>query len=235
MASDPAFALPPSWPAMSLAEAQALLTAPGQPFEMTTATIRGVETRVWKNAPPSLRALIDASRAHRVRLMTIYEDERVSYDANHRATAALAAHLSNLGVGRGDRVALAMRNLPEWPVAFFAIVSLGAIAVPLNAWWTGEELAYGLRDSGARVLIADGERHQRLGEHYHSLPELEHALVSRATTSLDDNATRLEAVIGTPHDWARLPFAELPEAASRMTGPRCSIPAAPLAPPRERC
>jgi long-chain acyl-CoA synthetase len=213
VASDPAFALPSSWPAMSLAKAQALLTAPGQPFEMTTATIRGVETRVWKNAPPSLRALIDASRGHGDRLMTIYEDERISYDANHRATAALAAHLSNLGVGKGDRVALAMRNLPEWPVAFFAIVSMGAIAVPLNAWWTGEELAYGLRDSGARVLIADGERHHRLGEHYSDLPELEQALVSRATTPLEGNAGRLEAVIGTPHDWARLPSAELPEAA----------------------
>ena len=61
----------------------------------------------------------------------------------------------------GDRVALAMRNLPEWPVAFFAIVSLGAIAVPLNAWWTGPELAYGLADSGATVLITDYRRHER--------------------------------------------------------------------------
>ena len=73
-----------------------------------------------ENAPPTMRHLIEASRAHGERLFVIHEDERISYDANHRAIAALAARMLELGVGRGDRVALAMRNLPEWPVAFFA-------------------------------------------------------------------------------------------------------------------
>ena len=62
------------------------------------------------------------------------------------------------GIGKGDRVALAMVNLPEWPIAFFAITALGAIAVPLNAWWTGAELEYGLADSGAKALICDAGR-----------------------------------------------------------------------------
>ncbi|MCM3659355.1 AMP-binding protein, partial [Agromyces mediolanus] len=69
-----------------------------------------------------------------------------SYDAQHRAIAALAADLAAGGMRKGDRVAIAMRNLPEWIVAFFATTVLGAIAVPLNAWWTGEELVYGLTD-----------------------------------------------------------------------------------------
>ncbi len=110
--------------------------------------IRGVPTRVWKNAPPSLAFLARHSRIHGERLFTIYEDERVGFEASFRATAALAAELARRGVGKGDRVAIAMANLPEWPAAFFAIVSLGAIAVPLNAWWTGPELEYRPRRFG---------------------------------------------------------------------------------------
>ena len=197
---------------MSLAEATARLTAPGTRFEMELVDIRGVPTRVWKNAPPSLRWLIEASRAHGDRLISIYEDERVTYAANWRAVAALAGELARLGIGKGDRVALAMRNLPEWPVAFFAATAIGAVAVPLNAWWTGAELEYGLKDSGAVALIADDERHGRLMAHYDALPDLRHVLVSRASEPLTDGVRRLEAVIGTPHDWATLPDGELPAA-----------------------
>ncbi|HEU0044614.1 class I adenylate-forming enzyme family protein [Sphingomonas sp.] len=197
---------------MSLADATAALTAPGAKFEMETVTIRGVPTRVWKNAPPSLRFLAEASRMHGQRLISIYEDERVTYDANWRAIATLANRLAALGVGKGDRVALAMRNLPEWPVAFFAATSIGAIMVPLNAWWTGAELEYGLRDSGATLLIVDDERHQRLLPHYAALPALAQVIVTRATAPLNGMASRLEEVIGTPHDWATLAEATLPPA-----------------------
>ncbi|SFP61310.1 class I adenylate-forming enzyme family protein [Sphingomonas rubra] len=210
MTSGPVIALSPAWPATTLAEATARLTAPGMKFEMEEVAVRGVPTRVWKNTPPSLPWLLTAARAHGERLLTIYEDERVTYEANFRATAALSAHLARAGIGRGDRVAIAMRNLPEWIAAFFAITALGAVAVPLNAWWTGGELAYGLSDSGAKLLIADGERHERLLAHYADLPSVEAVLVARATTPLDGHATRLEEVIGTPHDWSALPDAALP-------------------------
>jgi acyl-CoA synthetase (AMP-forming)/AMP-acid ligase II len=203
----------PAWPKCSLAEAAALLTAPGAPFEMETVAIDGVPTRVWKNAPANLALLLRLSRGHGERLFTIHQDERVSYEANFRATAALARHFQELGVGKGDRVALAMRNLPEWPVAFFAIVSLGAIVVPLNAWWTGAELAYGLADSGAKVLIADARRHERVLPHTAELPALEHVLVARSNAPLEAKADRLEEVIGTPTTYAALPDTELPDVA----------------------
>ena len=212
MASAAIIPLPASWPAMSLADARDRLTAPGARFEMETIDVRGVPTRVWKNAPPSLRFLIEASRGHGERLISIYEDERVTYTANWRAVVALAAELARLGVRKGDRVALAMRNLPEWPVAFFAATAIGAIMVPLNAWWTGAELEYGLKDSGAIVLICDDERYVRLADHFAALPDLRHILVSRAATPLDGDARRLEEVIGTPHDWAALPDGDLPAA-----------------------
>ncbi|WP_299646378.1 class I adenylate-forming enzyme family protein [Sphingomonas bacterium] len=196
---------------MSLADATAALTAPGTKFEMETIDIRGVPTRVWKGAPPSLRWLAQASRMHGERVFSIYEDERVTFEANWRAIATLANRLAGMGVGKGDRVALAMRNLPEWPVCFFAATSIGAICVPLNAWWTGAELEYGLSDSGAKLLIVDDERHARLAAVYAKLPALEQVIVSRATQPLE-GATRLEELIGTPHGWAELAEAELPAA-----------------------
>lgn len=198
-----------AWPALSLPEVTAILTAPGARFEMETVAIRGVPTRVWKNAPPHTAALVNFSRTHGEALATIYEDERVSYEAQFRAIAALATDLRAHGVAKGDRVAITMRNLPEWVVAFFAITSIGAIAVPLNAWWTGDELAYGLSDSGAKVLISDDERWARIAPHRAALPALERVLVSRAAAVLD-GAERLEDVIGTPHDWASLPDRALP-------------------------
>lgn len=212
MAEEPLIALDPAWPRMSLDDVREILCAPGQRFEMETIDIRGVPTRVWKNAPPTLAALIRLSRGHGAREFTVYEDERVTYEANYRAVATLATKLREMGVGKGDRVALAMRNLPEWPVSFFAIVSLGAIAVPLNAWWTGHELEYGLKDSGAKVLIVDAERHARLKDCYDSLPDLEHVIVGRAQEPLGGKATALEALIGPANDWATLPDIPFPEA-----------------------
>jgi long-chain acyl-CoA synthetase len=200
----------PEWPRMSLAEVEARLTAPGSPLEMDEVEIRGIPSRVWKNTPPSLALLARHSRTHGERLFTVYQDERVSFEASFRATAALAAELSRIGIGKGDRVAIAMANLPEWPAAFFAIVSLGAIAVPLNAWWTGAELEFGLADSGSRVLICDAARWQRIEPHRAHLPGLEQVIVSRAAGKLD-STTRLLDMIGEPPSWGGLPDADLPE------------------------
>lgn len=213
MATDPIVPLDPNWPARSLADVRAELTAPGARFEMETVEIRGVPTRVWKNAPPSLPMLARAVRAYGARVFTVYEDERVTYDANYRAVAHLAARLTEMGVVKGDRVALAMRNLPEWPTIFFAATSVGAILVPLNAWWTGAELEFALRDSGTRILFVDGERHERLKSHYALLPALERVIVSRAASELEGNASRLEVLIGTRADWASLPEIPFPEVA----------------------
>ena len=203
---------PPIWPAATLAEIQAALCAPGQRFEMETVEIRGVPTRAWKNLPPNLPTLLGvACAAYAERLFTIYEDERVTYEATLRATAALAAEFTRLGVVKGDRVALTMRNLPEWPVAFFAATSLGAIIVPLNAWWTGQELAYGLSDSGAKLLVCDAERWARIAPQMSELPVLQQVLVSRPKGPLEPPARRLEEVIGAPQAYADLPLADLPQ------------------------
>ncbi|HZK99879.1 MAG TPA: class I adenylate-forming enzyme family protein [Caulobacteraceae bacterium] len=208
-----AAALPPAWPAMSIAAAHGLLTAPGSPFEMETMVIRGIETRVWKNLPPTLRAVVEAARAHAEKVFLVHEDERVTFEAFFRAVAALAADFRARGVGKGDRVAIVMRNLPEWPVAFYAAVSLGAIATPLNAWWTGPELEYGLKDSGSKIAVVDAERLERLTEHLPACPDLKRIYVAREIDELANPLlVKLESVIGAPDGWASLPDRALPDA-----------------------
>ncbi len=202
-----------AWPAMTIAQAHAILTAPGSPCEMATVAIGGVGTRVWKNAPPSLRSVVAASRAHGDKVFLVHEDERVTFAAFHRAVAAFADELRLQGVEKGDRVAIVMRNIPEWPVAFYAAAALGAIVTPLNAWWTGAELEYGLIDSGSKIAIVDAERLERLVEHLPHCPDLKQIYVCR---ELDEIANpliaKLETVIGDPSGWASLPDGDLPGA-----------------------
>jgi long-chain acyl-CoA synthetase len=170
-----------------------------------------VRTKVWKHLPPTLRDTVETGRTFGDKVFLVYEDERVTFEAFHRAVAAFAKDLQARGLKKGDRVALVMRNLPEWPVAFYGAISLGAIVTPLNAWWTGPELEYGLTDSGARFAIMDAERLERLREHLHNCPELEHVYVSREDEEIaHPKISRLEDVIGAANDWAKLPDQPLP-------------------------
>ena len=199
------------WPVMSIAQAHALMTAPGSPLEMEELVIRGVKTRVWKNAPPSLRAVVEGARVFGDKIFLVHEDERVSFDAFFRAVSALAHELVAQGVEKGDRVAIIMRNLPEWPAAFYAAASIGAIVTPLNAWWTGPELEYGLTDSGSKVAIVDAERMERIAEHIENCPDLNRVYVSREDEEIANPLiARLEDAIGEPNGWARLPDTPLP-------------------------
>ncbi|OYV59810.1 MAG: hypothetical protein B7Z69_06130 [Actinobacteria bacterium 21-73-9] len=132
---------------------------------MEPAVVNGVAMRIWKNAPHDLRWVLDASLAHAERDFLVYEDHRLTFDQHYRAAATFAHRLVADGVVPGDRVVIAARNLPEWVVAFWGIVAAGAVAVPLNAWWSGDELLYGLEDSGAHVAVVDEERLERLRPH----------------------------------------------------------------------
>ncbi len=199
------------YPALSLAEAHRRLTAPGSPFEMAEADIRGERQRIWKNTPPTLREVFAVGRAFGDKTFLVYEGERASFEAFARAAVCCARELQALGVGKGDRVAIAMRNVPEWPVAFFGTILIGAVAVPINAWSAGPEMHYVLEDSGARVAVVDAERFERLKPHIGQCPDLRVVLVSRATTPLDHpQAESWERLIGRTGDWAGLPVFDLP-------------------------
>ncbi|MFC6084785.1 class I adenylate-forming enzyme family protein [Sphaerisporangium aureirubrum] len=182
----------------------AMLTGPGQLFEMDEVEIRGVHVRTWKHAPATYRAMLESSRGHGEQVFLVYEDERITYEEHYRRSAALATRLAgDYGVGKGDRVAIAMRNYPEWVVSFSAVLAIGAVAVPLNAWWTAPELEYGVRDSGAKVVIADGERAERLRDSPAAL------IVTRPAGELPPGAGDLAEVIGEPGGDVTLPPAEI--------------------------
>ncbi|MDR3509027.1 MAG: class I adenylate-forming enzyme family protein, partial [Caulobacteraceae bacterium] len=203
-----------AWPAMTIAQAHALLTAPGSPFEMEEVQVRGLSIRTWKNAPPTLRDVLHVGRGFGDRVFLVYEDDRATYEAFFRAVSAFAHELQKQGVTKGDRVAIIMRNLPEWPVAFYAAASLGAIVTPLNAWWTGPELEYGLVDSGAKVAVVDAERLERLWEHLPHCHDLKKIYVTREFEEVSHPAVaKLEGVIGAVNDWGKLPDQPLPEVA----------------------
>lgn len=148
---------------MSFADACAAVTAPGQTFALTEAEVRGRTYKVFENAPPTLAAMFNDAAARGDQDFLVYEDERWSFaDVAKSGHALAAALIADYGITKGDRVIIAMRNYPEWITSMVGIVTAGAVAVPLNAWWGSDELAYGLRDSGAKVVIVDAERLDRL-------------------------------------------------------------------------
>ncbi len=148
-----------------LREAWAALTAPGAQFEIVETEVGGQRLRTYKNAPPTLRELWLASGGHGEKEYLVYGDDRWTYARAHREVASIAHWLIAQGVAKGDRVAIAMRNYPEWMLSYWACTSIGVAAVGTNAWWTGPELVYGMQDSDPRVIIADGERLDRIAAH----------------------------------------------------------------------
>ena len=198
------------FPAMPLVQAHAMLTAPGQMFEMEHVHERGRQVRVWKNGPKRLVDLWAAAAAHAEKVFTVYGDERVTYDAFRRASFAFAKALLAAGVQKGERVAIAMRNETEWPVVFYGAALAGAVVTPLNAWWTANELMFAIRDSGASVLVLDEERFARLREHLADLSGMRAIYASRLDATPPDGVVTLESIIGPPIEWPSMPKAGAP-------------------------
>ncbi len=203
-----------TFPVVSIAQCNALMTSPGARFELEEKVINGVALRTYKNAPLTLRDCLLNSKNWDQREFLVFEDERVTFAAHYKAAAKLATRLRDeFGVKKGNRVAIVMRNYPQWAVGFWASLAIGAIATPLNSWWTGEELEYGLSDSGAKVAIVDSEKLERIREHLPKLTQLKHVLVARSgEDEADPRIVSLEKLIGPAKSWAALPDIAMPDA-----------------------
>jgi long-chain acyl-CoA synthetase len=154
-----------------LREAWSALTASGAQFEIVETEVRGQKLRAYKNAPPTLRALWQISAAHGDKEYLVYGEERWTFERAHREVASIANWLLEHGVSPGDRVAIAMRNYPEWMLAYWACTNVGIAVVGVNAWWTGPELVYGIQDSDPKAIIADSERLDRIAAHADEIGE----------------------------------------------------------------
>jgi len=187
----------------SMGDVRAQLTGPGGPFEVVTEVVNGIEMKVYKDRMTSLREVPKAAINRGDQDFLVYGDKRWSYAEFVRQANGVARALArDAGVGHGDRVAVLSANNPEWCLAFWATVDLGAILVGLNGWWKTDEILYGLDDSGSKVLVADARRFERIADQLDQAPGLEHIyLIDGDPADYDD--PRIHAfseLMGEPSD-----------------------------------
>lgn len=168
--------------------AMAQLTAAGAPYELVGDPDSGF---YYASAPKTLHEALQAGRAHGDREFLIYEGERRSFNELLDEADAIACAIQAAGIKKGERVAIAMRNLPEWMAAFIGIVSTGAVVVPLNSWGKPADIAFTIEDAGARLAFLDQQRFDGLGS---SLAEKGiKAVIARPTDA--DDAAGLQAFV----------------------------------------
>lgn len=171
------------------------LISPGQQFEITEVEVRGQTIKAYANAPPSLREVWLSTAQFAERDYLVYNEDRWTYAQAHQDVASIANWLAAAGVKQGDRVAIAMRNYPEWMLSYWACVSQGIAAVGMNAWWIGEEIDYALKDSAPKVLIVDQERLDRFNEIKANFPDLK--VVGVRLDGNPDGVTPFSELTGT--------------------------------------
>ncbi|MEY2475639.1 MAG: steroid-24-oyl-CoA synthetase, partial [Actinomycetota bacterium] len=187
------------------AEVQEQLTGPGGPFEVVTEEVNGIPMRVFKDRMRSLRdvAAMAAPRGDEQTYL-VYGDRRIGFTEFVRGANSVSASLQDrYGIGHGDRVAVLSANNPEWCFTFWGTVDLGAILVGLNGWWKTDEIVYGLEDSGARILVADRGRYERVAELAEKLPTLEAVFLTDADPADfggGDKLHRFDELLQAPSD-----------------------------------
>jgi long-chain acyl-CoA synthetase len=166
-------------------DVRAQLTGPGGMFEVTTDTIRGIEQEVYASRMPSLRSVAEVGLMRGDdQTFIAYGDRTIGFGTFIRTANSVAHALRDrFGITKGERVAVLSQNNPEWCLAFWATVSQGAILVGLNGWWTTDEIEYGLQDSGARVLVADRKRFERIAGSLDTAPDLRHVFLIDCTAA----------------------------------------------------
>jgi long-chain acyl-CoA synthetase len=164
-------------PAATVDPVLAELTGPGGAFEIVTEDVLGVPLQIYKNRLHTLGEVIAMADARAGVDFLVQGDRRVTYDEHNALVRRVTVAFAELGVGHGDRVAVLSANNVEWVVLFWVAAAIGAVVVPLNAWWKADELEFGLRDSGAKLLFCDAKRWQVVRERVDGLPDLEHVFV----------------------------------------------------------
>lgn len=147
-----------------VASAQSQLMAPGAPFEIEHKQVNGQTLSVYRNAPVNLAQVINDSRRTDEQNFLVYQQQRLSYKTFFQKVDSLASYLHEQGIVKGDCVAIAMRNNPEWVIAFCAIALIGAVPAPLNSFGLAQELGAALTAIQPKVLICDSPRWQRINE-----------------------------------------------------------------------
>ncbi|MEP5569598.1 MAG: class I adenylate-forming enzyme family protein [Halioglobus sp.] len=172
------------------------LTSPGQMFEVRESQVAGNTLKTWAMAPSSLRDVWLSTAGHGDKDYLVYQQERWTYTQAHKEVASIANWLSANGIKQHDRVAIAMRNYPEFMLTYWALSCIGAVSVGINAWWVPEELEYGLQDSETKMLICDTERLERFAQIRKSFPGM--PVVAVRVDDCPEWATPFSEVLASP-------------------------------------
>ena len=166
----------------------AQLTGPGAPFETHRIELNGISVPAYKNAVGTLADVIEQGRQHGDKVYLQYCGDMWSFDRFFACVDRMAGILQkHYEISQGDRIAIAMRNRPEWLAAFCAVINIGAVAVPLNSWGKAEELHHGLSASMAKVVICDQQRYEFIAPESFGVK----ALLVDNVASVDGNTSRL--------------------------------------------
>lgn len=173
----------------------------GSPFEVQTTEIKGVPYKHFVNAPKSLHDLVAPARQCGNQEFIAYLDERLSFEDFFVQADQLAYQLVNeLKISKGEHVAIAMRNYPEWLIAFIAITRIGAVVVPLNSWGNTDELRALVDDCQAKLVICDQQRYQLIKPAELGIQAI---IVRSEQDSFDKGCIGLEALLSKlPREWA---------------------------------
>ena len=177
------------------------LTGPEGEYPVAPQSINGIEYPVFTTAAPNLPALFQICLQHAEREFVVCDNSRFSFNEMYFAACRVAQLLKARGIKKGDRVAVAMRNRPEWVMVYMGALMAGAIVVPMNSWWTGSELDFGLQDCGAKIVFVDRSRLRRLRETGNTTP-----VISAGGYGEKDNEF-LQLIAGYPAE--PLPFDHL--------------------------
>ncbi|MFH9575117.1 class I adenylate-forming enzyme family protein [Streptomyces sp. NPDC017454] len=143
----------------------AALTGPGGPFELADDDVLGTRLPVFTHRQRALHEVLHTSVAHAGRDYIVTADRRITFAEHAAQVASLARVLrEEYGVAKGDRVAIAAANSPEWIQTFWATVSIGAVAVGFNGWWSAREMAHGIDNAEPALVVADARQSAKLAD-----------------------------------------------------------------------
>ncbi len=130
---------------------------------------------------PMPAVLEETARKYPDHTALIFKDAKLTFREYNQAVDRFAAALQKLGVEKGDRVAIHLLNMPQFPIAYYAVLRIGGIVVPCNPVYTAREMKHQVSDSGAKVIVTLSMMYPIIKQ-IRAETQLEHVVVAKIKT-----------------------------------------------------